>query len=175
MQQTKKKKKERGFTMIELIITLAILSFGILGVYGAFTPLAYLSSNIFSRFTAVYLAQEGVEITRNIRDNNFILGTVWPGNLSGCSMGCQADYKTGSGGETIENELKLYDDSYLSLNGSGFYSYDSGGTLTKFKRKITVIGDGINLDRLKVSVVVFWDYQGQAFNFETSGYLYNWH
>ena len=162
--------------MIELIISLAVLSFGILGVYSAFTPLVYLSSNIFSRFTAVYLAQEGVEITRNMRDNNFIAGLAWPGNLVGCSMGCQADYKTGSRVETIENELKLYDeDAYLSLNVDGFYSYDFNGTPTKFKRKITITQDVANPDKLKVVVIVFWDYQGKVFSFETSEYLYNWY
>ena len=63
--------KKNGFTIIELIITIAILSFGIIGVYGAFSPMVSLNSAIASKFTASQLAQEGFEVVRNIRDNNF--------------------------------------------------------------------------------------------------------
>src|SRR6266404_8976326 len=96
--------QEKGFTMIELIVTLAILSFGILGLYSAFTPLLYLTYNISSRFTAAYLAQEGLEIARNIRDNNFVASAndpsvSWSQGLLGCNLGCQADYKTGTAAE----------------------------------------------------------------------------
>jgi len=149
-----------GFTMIELIITIAILSFGIIGVYSAFAPVASLQYTISARFTAAYLAQEGFEITRNIRDN-----TVWPGGLTRCALGCQTDYKTGL--------LAPYNEqSYLNIDADGFYGYGQGQA-TQFKRKITVSQTG-NSDALKVVVAVTWDYNGKPFEFETEGYLYNY-
>lgn len=151
--------KQNGFTLIELIITIAILSFGIIGVYSAFLPIAHLQYTMTSRVTAAYLAQEGFEMVRNLRDSN-----VWPAGLSQCSLGCQIDYKTGI--------LKPYNEqSYLNIDADGFYSYDQG-TATKFKRKITIIQAG-SPDALKVDVQVTWDYNGQPMDFEISNYLYN--
>lgn len=165
--------KQRGFTIIELIATIAILSFGILGVYSAFTPFIALNSNISYRLTASYLAQDGLEIIRNIRDNNFVAGRPWSQGLLSCSFGCQADYKTGTSGETPANQLQSYGaGNFLNLNSDGFYSYDAG-TPTKFKRQITIAQ--VSTDVLHVYVQIFWDYNGQSYTFDTKEYLYNWH
>ncbi len=151
--------KQFGFTLIELIITIAILSFGIIGVYSAFLPIANVQHTMASKVTAVYLAQEGFEIVRNIRDHN-----PWPAGLAQCSLGCQADYKM--------TTLKLYNEqSYLNISADGFYSYDQGNP-TKFKRKITITQAG-SPDVLKVDVLVMWDYNGKPMDFEITTYLYN--
>src|SRR3989344_8662767 len=113
----KKQKKAAGFTLIEMIITISILSFGVVLVYQAFFWLVSSSYIISNRFTAAYLAQEGVEIIRNLRDNNFITISQnplfqWNAEFSTCSDGCMADYKT-----QTSSELIPYDDSFLGLNG----------------------------------------------------------
>jgi len=173
---------QKGFTMVELIITIAILSFGIIGVYSAFSPFIMSTNNIPFRFTAVYLAQEGFEIVKNIRDNNFIDKKTWSSELMNCALGCQADYKTGTLTQTSLNQLKPYDpNNFLKLNSDAFYSYDIGLD-TKFKRKITInqpseitITHPSGIDTLKVNIQVFWDYNGQQFSFETKGDLYDWY
>lgn len=169
--------QQKGFTIIELIITIAILSFGIIGVYGAFSPLVSLNYTVSSRFTASLLAQEGFEIVRNIRDSNAakIAGgqrIAWSDGLVQCSLGCQLDYKTGTGQQAFENSLRLYDESdRLRINADGFYSYDQG-TTTPFTRKIT-INPVTGSDALKVVVDIFWKYGGKPLNFQTEGYLYH--
>lgn len=172
-------RKERGFSMVELIITVFILSFGIVSVYGAFTNIIIAGHNISSRLIAVYLAKEGMEIARNIRDGNFVNNEIWDKDIKDCEKGCQADYKTGTSKETSLNKLKRYDDNkFLSLNTDGFYSYDSG-VVSKFKRKITITKplkkESYKNDVLKIAVEVFWDYSGKKFSFATEGYLYNWY
>ncbi|KKP42240.1 MAG: hypothetical protein UR31_C0017G0019 [Parcubacteria group bacterium GW2011_GWA2_33_14] len=168
------KRYSTGFTIIELIITIAILSFGILGAYSAFAPFFTLTYNVSYRLTAVYLAQEGLEIVRNLRDNNFINSNNWSDGLLECDLGCQLDYKTGTSVESFENQLKLYDPGeFLKINSDNFYSYDLGDT-TKFQRKITINQES-GTDVLKVSVIVTWDYNGKPFSFESEGYLYNWY
>jgi len=133
--------KKKGFTIIELVITIFILSFGVIGVFSTFSIITILTSDSADRLTATYLAQEGMEIIRNIRDNNWLdmdatctpelCTTTWLSNqLDGCLSGCGVDYKS-TGAETASAG------TYLNNDSNGFYSYLAGEP-TKFKRKITI-------------------------------------
>ena len=150
---------QKGFTLIEIIISIAVLTFGIISVYGAVA----LTNNVSLRFNGAYLAQEGLEIIRNFRDNNVISGGAWSSGLTSCSAGCQTDYKA---------QLVSYNGAFLGLNSDGFYSYDANSTPTKFQRKITITP--ADNDTLNVDVTVFWSYNGKSFSYQTNGYLYNW-
>ena len=167
--------KQKGFTIVELIIAIVILSFAIIGIYSFFHPAILLVSNFYFRSTADYLAQEGLEVVKNIRDNNILRGESWSQGFSSCVAGCQLDYKTGTppiGGSV--NPLEPYNDNnFLNINADGFYSYDAG-TPTKFKRKVTITKPfPSNQDILKVVVLVKWDHNGNLFTFDTIGYIYN--
>lgn len=176
-----KENNQKGFTIVELIATIMILSLGILGIYNAFFPFIALTSNISHRLTASYLTQDGLEIIRNMRDTNFVKkgsGQIigWSAGLLDCSLGCQADYKTGTLAETPNNRLIAYNpNNFLKINTDGFYSYDADlGTVdTKFKRKITISQP--SADIFKVDVLVMWDYNNQSFSFNTEEYIYDWY
>jgi hypothetical protein len=159
-----------GFTIIELIISIFILSIALVGIFSAFSIVAVLTSDAVDRLTATYLAQEGMEIVRNIRDTNWLnmdAGTppyaTWLDGLDICDRGCQADYaastmfpQPGSG-------------EYLKINSNGFYVYDSSNpNKTKFKRKITINcipGNDCGTDyAISVSVQVSWDEKANIIN-----------
>lgn len=164
------KRYSTGFTLIELIIAIAVLSFGVVMVYGSFYDISTATYSISSRFTATYLAQEGLEIIRNIRDTNFINSQTWSAGLTGspCNTGCQLDYKLQNA-----SQLAAYNDNvFLGLNSDGFYSYDTGSTPTIFKRKITITP--ISSDILNVEVLTTWNYKGQVLSFKIEESLYNW-
>ncbi len=166
-----------GFTAVELIITIAILAFGVVGLYQAFTPFVSLNYRLSYRLIASYLAQDGLEIVRNLRDNNFVTGgqQSWNHGLLNCSSGCEADYKTGTSTEAPENQLQHFNNNYLNINADGFYSYDTGvgSTPTRFQREVII--DRIASDILKVHVIVTWNYNNQNYSFDTQEYLYNWY
>ncbi len=73
--------KPKGFTLIEVIVAVFLVTVGIGGVYAliqrtiAFTPV------ISARLTAAYLAQGGIELVRNKRDSNWLTGDPWDSNL----------------------------------------------------------------------------------------------
>lgn len=172
----------KGFTLIELIVAIGILLFGVVLVYSAFSSVAISTNTISSRFIASYLAQEGLEIVINMRDTNVINNAWWATGLIGspCSTGCQADYKTQSA-----SQLSSYSSSsFLKLNSDGFYSYDASGTPTTFTRKITIsippasfppqVDCTTTCDYYKVDVEVFWNSNNQSFTYKTSEYMYNW-
>ena len=68
----KKMNSSKGFTIIELIISIFILSVALVGIFSAFSIVTILTSDSADRLTGTYLAQEGMEIVRNIRDTNWI-------------------------------------------------------------------------------------------------------
>lgn len=170
----------KGFTLIELVIAIFILVFAILGVYNSFSAIVISTAGASSRFTAIYLAEEGIEIVRNMRDNNWLNGRDWKTGLSdantNCSNGCEADYKTGTS-PTLILVPWTSDGKYLNIKENGFYSYDNTGSFsqTKFKRKIIITPNTINPDFLKVSILVTWKEKQKVFNMEIEEYLYNWY
>lgn len=173
---------KNGFTIIELIISIFILSVAIVGIFSAFSVIKILTYDTADRLTATYLAQEGMEIVRNIRDTNwlnmdFCAATpsdsrctpnlpAWVDGLGSCTNGCEADYRTGTGQQDSSSVMTQWTSSgrYLKINlppnGSGFYNYTSGAQ-TKFKRKITIASitdvDGLTDHIIKVTVQVSWD------------------
>jgi len=192
-------KNNKGFTIIELVITIFILSVAVVGVYNAFSTMVVLTANASNRLIAAYLAQEGIELVRNIRDTNWTNDYDWRcglANLTGttktCTVGnkdctittgtgCQADYKTM--GTATSSQLTPYgvNGDYLRTDSDGFYSY-STGTDTKFKRKIiiTPMGSPDNYI-MKVRVEVFWDEKASILNPAGQGSitaeenLYDWY
>jgi len=178
-----KMENQKGFTIIELMISIFVLTIAIIGAYNAFTIMDLLTSNSMDRFTAAYLAQEGVEIIRNIRDTNWLEGVSWTDGLDDCASGCEVDYKT-FGDEFTP--LSPYVETLLLVDETGFYNYESGEE-TKFKRKVTITPlqtAGEENDILKVEVEVFWSGTKSMIYYLNSEaeesikaeeYLYNWH
>ena len=146
---------KKGFTIIELIISIFILSVAVVGIFGAFSIVTILTADSVDRLTASYLAQEGVELIRNVRDTNWLSMddckdcAEWDDMLSPAAT--ERDYIRWFG---------LWQSRYLNIDASGFYSYNSG-TATKFKRKIT-LSSPKDVDNnighiIKVKVEVSWD------------------
>jgi len=153
-----------GFTIIELVITIFILSLAVVGIFNAFSIITILTSDSSDRLTATYLAQEGMEIVRNIRDQNWLnidvgvpAGATWLDGLDVCFNGCRTDYSKNQLDPWANNET-----DYLKIDdGNGFYNL-TNGTNTKFKRKIIIThpedDSGNPIDYiLKVVVEVSWN------------------
>jgi len=154
-----KKSKKRGFTLIELMMVVFIVSIGIAGVLNLIAKIFLHSRFTSSKLTAIYLAQEGMEIVRNIRDTNWVEGEKWDQGI--VSGDFEADWD--------DQSLSSYQGRYLRVNGN-FYNYDTG-QLTKFKRKITI---GKEVDKISVWVKVDWVETGENYQTEAYGELYNW-
>ena len=157
----------KGFTIIELVIAIFIISFTVVGIFAAFSIMASLTYDATNRLTASYLGQEGVEIVRNIRDINWLTidknGTgAWDAGLTGCdTTPCQGDFRE----NILEN---LGDNTYLKINPSEkFYDYSPSGAPSKFIRNIYIAKltdfDGTDSHILKVTVKVSWDQKGNIF------------
>jgi len=154
----------KGFTLLEVLFSLTVMVLAIFGVFSLLNQIALFSPLTGQRLIASYLAQEGMEIVRNLRDNNKLQGANWSQGLDSCQAGCEADY--------LSQSLTSWTGTgrYLKNNGS-FYNYAVGSD-TPFKRKITITPEGSDL--LKVNVEVFWSEKGRDHSLALRENLYNW-
>ena len=152
---------KKGFSLLETMIAIGILVIGSLAVYGQTARILGNLNQEKTKFVASYLAQEGVEVVRNIRDTNWISGaSSWVDGLDAGHYRVQYN----------STSLLPYQDVVLNLDSSGFYSYDSG-TATQFKREIILSQP--SADILKVVSKVTWP--GNQAVIQAEDFLYNWH
>ncbi len=154
----------RGFTIIEVTIALFLLSTGILAAFAVTQHIVIITETASSRLIAAYLAQEGVEIVRNIRDTNWLKRRDWK---TGIIVGNrEADFR--------DTALTPYAGRFLNIDAAGFYSY-APGTSTKFSRKIIITTSTVaGRLRIGVSVLVRWLERGQTHQLRAKGHLHNW-
>lgn len=155
-------KFKKSFTLLEVLISISALSIGVVAAFGSLSRAISVASYAKDRLIASYLAQEGIEIVKNIRDRNWIVGNEW---TSGLYVGLerQADYY-----DNISLSQSFNRNSYLSLNTSEGYNYNPTVPLTKFSRKIIV--KEISPEELEINVTVFW----QNHSFEIKSIITKW-
>jgi prepilin-type N-terminal cleavage/methylation domain-containing protein len=197
------KKGQEGFTLIEMLISVFIISFSLVSIFNLNSKYTQQTKQEKEAFVATLLAQEGVEIIKNMRDTNSLSLSCWlkgitedsdtcevtwsppsapVAHITTClTNGCEVDYddnpiSTGLydwGSAFNEVDSDPVGGRYLYLNG-GFYSYDTSGEWTPYRRRIIVSypaasdNDGVN--RLDVRVIVYW----KGKKTEVRQQIYNW-
>jgi len=159
------KKGKQAFTLIEVLISVAVVIAALIGVLSLAT-LGISSIRVNkSKIIAANLAEEGLELVKNIRDNNWLnykrSASNWRDGLG------QGDYRVQYNTES----LLVYGAVPLKLDSNGFYQYDSGNN-TPFYRKITIqyIGDYA----LKAIVQITWQESGKSKTITAEARYYNW-
>ena len=177
-----KLKAIRGFTLIETLVSLAIFSASIVALISV-TASGVANTNFAkNKLTASYLAQEGVEMVRNIRDSNSLLGgngIPWvpftTSVFSSCTPpnGCKIEPSANPLVATICQVTNGYG-CQLNYNSSGFYTYTTGSTASPFSRLITVQDalDGNN--EVKVISTVSWNQGSSPKSVTYSENLFDW-
>ncbi len=154
-----------GFTLLETVIAIAILTSSILMIYTAIVQTISYSYNNQSRLIASYLAQEGVEVVRSIRDTNWVEGAAsWKDDLGVGTHRVQYD----------SSSLLSSQDIPLNIDANGFYSYGAGDS-SAFTRKIVISKpDPANEDLLRVVSEVSWP-RDNEYPVSAEEFFYNWY
>lgn len=134
----------KGFTLLEMLIAITIMSFGIVAIYSLISVTIRTTEQSSKIFIASQLLREGVELVRNKRDGNWLNYDSFDQGLLSCTLGCEMAYD--------DNILSNYQGRFLRIDNRGFYNYSSGPN-SVFKRKITITS---NPNYLNVLVEVFW-------------------
>jgi type II secretory pathway pseudopilin PulG len=164
-------KDNSGISILEVVVAMMIITMGMVGVLSLViqnVEAQYINKNVL---IASGLAQEGLELVRNIRDLNWLTpGNVWNQNIVG-----DGTYTMDYGGlVSIKMAVNFIDEAgaRLYVDSNGFYMHvSSGNTPTNFYRLITVVN---NTDYLDVKCTIRWKDGTQNHNYTAETYLYNW-
>lgn len=142
------KSKKMGFSLIESLVAISILIIGILSAFVLVIRTLATTPVIQSRLIAANLAQEGVELIRQIRDTNFINSQNWRTGLA------EGEYQIDSTSKTLENFDKsrplMFDDTNL------IYGYKTGRTYPYFFLRKIKITNMANTNEMQLNVIVSW-------------------
>ena len=135
---------------------------------GLVAALVLINSSLFyvslikDRLVAANLNSEGLELVRNIRDNNWLQNQVWINGLS------DGDYNI------AYNSLSLspFANTELLIDVSnGLYNYSSGNS-SGFKRKISI--SNLSSYELRIISMVTWQRKGVSYANSAEEHLFNW-
>lgn len=164
--------KQKGFTLLEMIIAIMVVTIGVLGIYTAVLKYTKNTQQERERMVAAYLCQEGIEIIKNMRDSNWVASAAWNTGLTACGSGCEIDY-SGTGGDGTTSGLTAWSGSgnFLYIDATtGLYKYEhiAADTKTNITREIVI--DTGTVDELKIAVTVTWGANTMTVNEN----IYNW-
>lgn len=156
--------KREGYILVESLVAATIVVSGLLGIFALLSQSLGLNRVVSERYTATYLSAEGIEIVKNVMDNNVINGRPWNAGVA------SGEY------EADDDDLSLSSFSGRRLmfdSANGRYSY-AGGDETPFSRKIIIeqLGGG---NEVKINSIVEWSTRGDAeFKVNLESRFFNW-
>ncbi|MFA6257297.1 MAG: type II secretion system protein [Candidatus Paceibacterota bacterium] len=185
------KNKNTGYTLIETLVALSIFSISILGILVTLSQSVADTSYAQKKVVAAYLAQEGIEYVRNLRDTYMIYNTNNPKTgwsdftsrllTDGCDIGCYFDPAELVFTDETQPmlDLGIYPcdaeicPNYLVYNQTtGEYGYSALGENTGLRR--TIRAEQVNANEEKITSIVSWEQGSGSYSVELSDNLFNW-
>ena len=189
--------REKGFTILETLFAIVVITVGLVGVIGLIVYTISISRVSPDKVIAANLAQEGIEIVRNIRDSNWIEDVSWDKDIPlGNSVPIFTDsnrndwpsdpdkWKLIHIGVAESWKEKVYYDTEDQFYGqskeqsSNPAQFPENWVLTNFTRKITITNnpDGkAATDDIRVKCQVDWtDRSGATHTITLEDHLYDY-
>lgn len=181
-----KKSKKKGFTIIEIVIVIFIIALSMVGIMSLVIQnmqVEYINKNML---IASQLVQEGLELVRNVRDNNWLADYNWK---TGDGVDPDTDIigdqtyaitldTSGITSIDIINVVDINDSkAKLYIDDNDFYvnlDPPAGATSTIFSRIIEIkTGAGAQASTT-VECVVKWSRGTNNYKYSAQTVLYNW-
>lgn len=175
--------KNRGFTLIETLVAIAIFAFSITALISITATGVFNTNFVKNKFTASYLAMEGAELVRSVRDSASSSGLSWnnimqnSGYLANCYDGNACFIDSEHNVSQVSPQLCSGPCPYLSYNRSnGEFSYDQVDQINIFQsifvRTITITP--VSSDEATVVSTVEWTQGGEIKKVEFEYNVLNW-
>lgn len=177
LKKTNKVSAKLGLTLIETLVAISVLMVAVSGAITLANQSLRSSSVSKDQITASYLAEEGMESVKNIRDSNFLRGAsaLWLDGLGPCNSGngCKIDSNdvnptaSACGGGCVQ---MTYDPA------TGRYGHNTSWQNSAFIRKIEVKpAAGGNSQEMLVTVTVSWTHALITHSFSLKETIYEWY
>ncbi len=157
-----------GFSIVEVVIALGIVTVALLGIVSLVVQNIQVKGMNKNYLLASALAQEGLELVRNMRDSNWLTPwNDWKQDIvqDGTYI---IDYRGRSSIDDGPDDITALG-AKLYMNG-GYYTHQAAGTDAHFSRLITIADNG---DYLSASSTVMWLDRG-THTYTAETYFYNW-
>lgn len=151
--------KQRGQTLVETLVAIFVMTMGVTAALGLANYSLNASTNVTKQLIGVGLAREGIEIAKNMRDTNWLRGTLDTGGSGVCP-----DFNSDT---SIVSDVSCYpDSSWLSpASGNGAYNFAPYNYVTNGARGVLVgyrVNNGVStpyfVDRQSGNGAnTFWD------------------
>lgn len=173
-------KNNKAFSLLEVTLAMGVLVIGILGVFSLVIQNAQVQNYNKHYLIASMLVQEGIEIVRNKRDNNWIDDTIpaWYEGIANGNGEFIVDYSDPS---SFDFSIDNIANARLYLDSDNFYTHTAvGNTASPFYRLIEIHdftdhgGSDTEEDAFRVLSKVQWDEHGQTHKYIAETLLYNW-
>lgn len=160
-----------GFSLMEILVVLFIVSTSLLSIVSLIIQNIQVQSINKNNLIASSLAQEGIELTRQVRDLNWRDSKDFDFSLTDGSY--RLDYRTpvaASFSDTSKTKLYLKDGFYIHDGGA-----ETGLTPTIFSRQIMIKKlDTYSGKPLQVRSIVSWVDHNHPYNYELQTLLFDW-
>jgi len=160
-----------GFSLMEILVVLFIVSTALLGVVSLIIQNIQVQSINKNSIIASSLAQEGIELIRNVRDMNWKTGQEFYDKLDDGNY--KIDYRLSAPIQiTDASQTKIYlkDSFYVNDNGS-----ESGLTPTIFSRQIVITRlNSYFGSPLQIRSIVSWTDRKHPYRYELQALLFDW-
>ena len=162
----KSQKSQRGFTLLESMVAIAIFSVGISAAVFVIVQSINVGTRTKNKIIAANLTQEGIEVMRNIRDRNWLAGRAWTDGIEGLTDACLQWNSDNVAGFFI-NDSSACNTNLFFVGGH----YIQTASPAQFSRTVTTqVLDGPP-EQLLVSVTTTC---GVNCSITAENYLYNW-
>ena len=171
LKMQKGSRRQSGFTLIETVVAISILMLGVLGPMALAQRNVKASREASDRLVASFLAQEGIEVVRNVIANNSADGNVW---TNGVPLAQDVIVDVTPVNPTLMLQACVGCSAVVYQNTNKFYWQQNPAPVapfvpTKFSRLVRVTNVEPN-KRLTMTATVTWGAQSVVLSED----IYNW-
>lgn len=164
-------KTHQAFTLLEMLFAVIIFSFALVSLISITGKGVVATITAKNQLTAQYLAEELIEVARNVRDSNYVTGTAeWNTGIVECTESelCGVDYSQ-------KPVLKTGRETLYENNGVfGPADIIGGGGESIFSRELYFKPFGSDSNQGELISTVRWQEKGVERKFELKTYIADW-